>query len=116
MIEREKALAEEKAAKSRLESLQSASKLAPWAKKPTANSINEQGPHSSLLGSTRSNDAHETNNLSLAEIQRLEEERERERKIQKEIEDQQLREQRLKQEQEDQIRRQQVSLHFKCFA
>ena len=33
MLERERAVAEEKAAKQRQESLQSAAKLAPWAKK-----------------------------------------------------------------------------------
>ena len=107
MLERERALAEEKATKQRQESLQSAAKLAPWAKKSGAHgtNINEQGIHPSGLGS---NTYHipEENSLSLAEIQRLEEERERERKIQKEIEDQQLREQRMKQEQEE-IRRNQ---------
>ena len=111
MLERERALAEEKAAKQRQESLQSASKLAPWAKKPgtQATCINEQGLHDALIGSATSHSPEEAN-LSLAEIQRLEEERERERKIQKEFEDQQLREQRLKQEQEDQLRRQQVTI------
>ena len=44
----------------------------------------------------------------MAEIQRFEEERERERKIQKEMEEQQMRELRMKQEQEEQMRRQQV--------
>lgn len=113
MLERERALAEEKAAKQRQESYQSASKLAPWAKKTgTQNTcINEQGLHAPVIGSSTSHSPEEAN-LSLAEIQRLEEEREREMKMQKEIEEQHLREQRLKQEQEEQMRRHQVSIIF----
>ena len=108
MLERERAVAEEKAAKQRQESLQSAAKLAPWAKK-TGGTINphERGIHSSSSDTDQYHIGDDAS-LSLAEIQRLEEERERERKIQKEIEDQQLREQRMKQEQEEQLRRQQV--------
>ena len=107
MLERERALTEEKAAKQRQESLQSAVKLAPWAKKSGGHStnINEQGIHHSGM---TSNTYHtpEENSLSLAEIQRMEEERERERKIQKEIEDQQLREHRMQHEQEETRRNQ----------
>ena len=109
MLERERALAEEKAAKQRQESLQSAAKLAPWAKKSGVHGANvsEHGIHPSGMGSG-TYQTPEENSLSLAEIQRLEEERERERKLQKDIEDQQLREMRIKQEQEEQIRRNQV--------
>ena len=103
MLERERALAEEKAAKQRQESLQSAAKLAPWAKKTGTNVNNDQS------GVTfHHQTSQEDKSLSLAEIQRLEEERERERKIQKEMEEQQMRELRMKQEQEEQMRRQQV--------
>ena len=109
MLERERAVAEEKAAKQRQESLQSAAKLAPWAKKtgPQIPNVNEHGMHPSGISSGKYQ-PQEENSLSLAEIQRLEEERERERKLQKEIEEQQLREQRIKQDQEEQMRRQQV--------
>ena len=116
MLERERALAEEKAAKQRQESLQSAAKLAPWAKKTQAG-MNMNSDHSGSAGMMGGGGGfhHQTtqqddNSLSLAEIQRLEEERERERKIQKEIEEQQMREQRMKQEQEELLRRQQVSM------
>ena len=103
MLERERALAEEKAAKQRQESLQSAAKLAPWAKKTRTNVNNDQS------GVTfHHQTSQDDKSLSLAEIQRLEEERERERKIQKEMEEQQMRELRMKQEQEEQMRRQQV--------
>ena len=110
MLERERAVAEEKAAKQRQESLQSAAKLAPWAKK-TGGTVNphERGFHSSSSDTDQYHIGDDAS-LSLAEIQKLEEERERERKIQKEIEDQQLREQRMKQEQEEQLRRQQVCI------
>ena len=109
MLERERALAEEKAAKQRQESLQSAAKLAPWAKK-TQTGMNVNNDHSGGMMSSvfHHQTSQDESNLSLAEIQRLEEERERERKIQKEMEEQQMRELRIKQEQEEQLRRQQV--------
>merc|ERR1712038_134346 len=53
MLEHERALAEEKAAKQRQESLQSAAKLAPWAKKSGVHGANvsEHGIHPSGMGS-----------------------------------------------------------------
>ena len=106
MLERERALAEEKAAKQRQESIQSASKLAPWAKKTAASS---EGLNESNIHSLTSAHSHGEANLTLAEIQRLEQEREREQKMQREIEEHQMREQRIKQEAEEQLRRQQVN-------
>merc|ERR1712173_368649 len=77
MLERERALAEEKAAKQRQESLQSAAKLAPWAKKTqTGMNVNNEHSGGMMGGGFHHQTSQDESNLSLAEIQRLEEERE----------------------------------------
>ena len=112
MLEREQAAAQMAAAaaaeKQRSEAAQSAAKLAPWAKKAQAETSLNGGPGS---GGAQGGSDHDRG-LSMAEIQKLEEERERELQIQREIEEQQLREIRRREEEEN-AKKQQVKLFEK---
>ena len=94
-MEREQAAKDAATERQRQEAIQSASRLAPWAKKAQNNALAH--PPSNGGG-------HE--GLSLAEIQKMEEERERELQMLREIEEQTMRELRSKQEEEE--RRNQV--------
>ena len=109
MLEREQATLQLAAAeKQRAEAAQSAARLAPWAKKAQAEVgagiVAVNGGHAMTSGTPGGGDS----GLSLAEIQKLEEERERELLIQREIEEQQMREIRRREEEEN-SKRQQVT-------
>ena len=107
MLEREQATLQLAAAeKQRAEAAQSAARLAPWAKKAQAEVgagvVAVNGGHAMTSGAPGGGDS----GLSLAEIQKLEEERERELQIQREIEEQQMREIRRREEEENSKRQQ----------
>ena len=120
MLERENAAlaAAEKARQEaqRAEAIVSASKLAPWAKKAQEDRAGGASGHGGV--GARGGSRHGSGNggrpgdagLSLAEIQKLEEERERELRIQREIEEEQMREIRRREE-EEYAKRQQVIMY-----
>ena len=89
-LEREQAIKDAAAEKQRQEAIQSASRLAPWAKKGQSNPAVYNTPNEV-----------DHDGMSLAEIQKMEEERERELQMQREIEEQRMREIRAKQEEEE---------------
>ena len=99
MLEREQAAQQAAAEKQRQEAIQSASRLAPWAKK------SQELQECSVNGG--SVPGSESTGLSLSEIQKMEEEREREMRTQREFQEQQMREIRRKEEEES-AKRQQV--------
>ena len=107
MLEREQAAQQMAAAeKQRAEAAQSAARLAPWAKKAQVDAaspaVTVNGGHAATSGAPGGGES----GLSLAEIQKLEEERERELQLQREIEEQQMREIRRREEEENSKRQQ----------